>query len=240
MLVQWADACVEKSVNQPILPHVIIILNAANLGTEAARWEITDTTKEFLESAQEAYRTDPELFEFAGNWRTHRRRKIDNISDLLSCYYSSVKVVRIPQKSPQTYVLIDQQVAKLRAEIEADCAEAHRDKGAARRLSDVDMLNEYLQAGFDHFATNFNVPFDFKQVALRNRPIPIDLGDHVVNLAKTLQKSDPDKSGPAIFQKISTMLISCILLDIVRQKRQGKPLVNKIPHMGLTFAARLV
>lgn len=39
-LVDWAAAALEKSSNQPVLPHAIIVLNASDNSTNAELWDI--------------------------------------------------------------------------------------------------------------------------------------------------------------------------------------------------------
>ncbi len=220
MLLQWADACVEKSINQPILPHAIIVLNAMDIGNESERWDIQEATQSFMDGVKDSLPRDPVLLNLASSWND-RKKKVVTMSELLGCYYSSVQVVRIPAKSPKTYLWINDQVKKLRQAIHSACTQAHYDKRSARRLADVDLLNEYLQAGFEHFARNLSDPFDFKQVALIKRPIPQDFGDHVVNLASTIQKSMFNQSGTVLFQGMSSFIVSCILLNIMRNQLPG-------------------
>jgi hypothetical protein len=39
-LVDWAAAALEKSSNQPVLPHAIIVLNASENSTQPDLWDI--------------------------------------------------------------------------------------------------------------------------------------------------------------------------------------------------------
>jgi hypothetical protein len=39
-LVDWAAAALEKSSNQPVLPHAIIVLNASDNSTNPDLWDI--------------------------------------------------------------------------------------------------------------------------------------------------------------------------------------------------------
>ena len=55
------------------------------------------------------------------------------MKDLLECYYSSVRVVRIPKKG--RYMLIDEQVSKLHQEIGLSCNDSFYAKRRARMLS---------------------------------------------------------------------------------------------------------
>ncbi len=166
LLLEWADDCLEKSLNQPILPHAIIV------------------------------------------------------QDLLRCYYGSISAVRIPAKAPNTYIFIRDQVAKLRVAIGAACDLAYEKKTIARMLSNVDELDQYLQAGFDHFARNLDRPFNFSKVAMKHKPIPQDIGDHILTLTTIVQEK-MKQSGEKLFEGLSKIVASCIMFDIVRRSRKG-------------------
>jgi hypothetical protein len=202
-----------------VLPHAIIALNAVDLGEEKQRWDIQEATDDLLRSAAEAFGKEPGFLRRTNNWKG-LGRKVNSVIDLLKCYYSSIKVVRIPIKHPTTYLRIDSQAAKLRDAIISACNGASATKEMARKLCTVDQLDEYLQAGFDHFANDLDSPFDFIKVSLRNRPIPLDFADHIVTLATAVQKQKR-QSGQNLFRGLGGMVASCILLDIVRQDRKG-------------------
>jgi hypothetical protein len=49
MLVDWASAALEKSSNQPVLPHAILLLNASDNSIGPGLWdvEVTSLTESF-------------------------------------------------------------------------------------------------------------------------------------------------------------------------------------------------
>ncbi|KAL4757187.1 uncharacterized protein BDW70DRAFT_171583 [Aspergillus foveolatus] len=53
-LIDWATAALEKSSNQPVLPHAIIVLNAAENSTDPRLWDIDESTDHLMESMNEA------------------------------------------------------------------------------------------------------------------------------------------------------------------------------------------
>lgn len=161
----------------------------------------------------------PQFRELANHWRGLGRR-IDGIEDLIRCYYSSFKVVRIP--AGPHYMMIDQQIGRLHATIRADCEASHESKRRARLLTDASELQAYLQSGFDHFTDHLNVPFNFTQVSLQRRPIPRDFGDHILQLCAALSSQLPSGGPDAVkwtFRQLSIMLGSCVLLDCVRFRK---------------------
>jgi hypothetical protein len=88
---------VEKSLNQPILPHAIVVLNAVDVGVGEDRWTVKDATASFLNDVSGILDSDPLLKELARN-RGTETDPVRSAARLLQCYYKSVSVVRIPAK----------------------------------------------------------------------------------------------------------------------------------------------
>jgi hypothetical protein len=106
-------------------------------------------------------------------------------------------------------------------------------------LLDVEELQLYLQCAFDHFARTLDVAFDFVQAAFFNNPIPQDFGGNILKLAinmmeqKELASAKKHTNGKehtnakehtsahSIFDKLSYMVASCIMLDSVRHNIKG-------------------
>jgi hypothetical protein len=90
-------------------------------------------------------------------------------------------------------------------------------------LLDAEELQSYLQCAFDHFALSLDHPFDFVQASFSNSPIPLDFGGNILKLAINLMqvwKNQIDME--VIFQELSYMVASCIMLDSARKKNLGK------------------
>ncbi|OAL18149.1 hypothetical protein AYO22_10926 [Fonsecaea multimorphosa] len=205
-LVDWAKRSVEKSLNQPILPSAIVVLNAV----EVADVEGITTT-------------EPDLRELARNFAPEGHRRGLFARELLECYYRSVRVIRIPAKSSEPYNLINNQILQLREEIVSVCQTAHYEKSIKRRLANADDLQQYLQAGFEHFANDIERPFDFRRVSTRNKLIAHDFGDHILTLARTIHESTRHERLQPIMLLggLCSLRASCILLDYVRNNLQG-------------------
>ena len=99
-------------------------------------------------------------------------------------------------------------------------------------LSNSEELNVYLQSAFDHFSQDLNTPFNFMDVAFRINPIPQDFGGNILKLAVAIMKSKRFTDPRIIFEKLSFMVASCILLDCERQGLKGTSLIL-IPYSEL-------
>lgn len=219
-LVDWAAAALEKSSNQPVLPHAIIVLNASENSTDQHLWEPGVATKTLLESLSGTILKNEKFKKYATFWR-ERQRQVDTVEDLLLSYYSSIKVIRIPTHGRPN--LISEQVTRLYHCIQDNCTTARLRKGKLRMLLDADELQPYLQFAFDHFACDLDTPFDFVQASFVNSPIPSDFGGNILKLAINLMEVWRNvASGLLIFRELSYMIASCIMLDSARNGIKGK------------------
>ncbi|KAI6862995.1 hypothetical protein KC334_g20629, partial [Hortaea werneckii] len=153
-LLEWGVAALEKSINQPALPHCVVAVNGTDPSVDEREWDINYATQSLLSSVKTALdpvEGVPRFRELAEYWRSLGKH-IYSIEDLILRYYSTFKVIRIPSK-PQ-YMTINEQVGKLHSMIKSNCEDSFRSKRRARMLTNADELNVYLQSGFDHFTTH--------------------------------------------------------------------------------------
>ena len=217
--MDWAAAALEKSSNQPVLPHAIIVFNASENNINPELWSTRKATTDVLESLSKTVHQNATFKKYAQFWR-ERHRQIETIDQLLHAYYSSVRVVRIPTRGRPN--LIQDQIQKLQLGINSACAFARERKAELRMLMNADELQPYLQFAFDHFACDLETPFDFVQASFTNSPVPHDFGGNILKLAISLMEAWVNTiDGEIIFQELSYMVASCIMLDSARSKIRG-------------------
>jgi hypothetical protein len=204
----------EKSINQPTLPHAIIAVNATDLNINPLEWNGDKATEHLLASVSNALHPVsgvPEFIKLANVWRG-RGKRINTMVDLVRCYYSSFSVVRIPVKG--RYPLLQKQIDQLHKTIATKCHDSYTAKRKAKMVSNAGQLNIYIQSAFVHFSQRLEKPFDFVEVSLRNHPIALDFGGHILQLALAILGQDWFQGdGPWLFEKLSHMVASCVLLD---------------------------
>ena len=221
-LLDWGVAALEKSINQPALPHCVVALNGTDPAVDEKEWDVDYATQSLLSSVKGALdyvEGVPRFRELADHWRSLGKH-IFTVEDLILRYYSSFKVIRIPSRP--RYMLIDEQIGKLHSVIKRNCDDSFRTKRRARMLTNADELNTYLQSGFDHFTTHLNVPFNFMQISLLRNPIPNDFGGHILQLCTTIGSQQPNHQPGRVswmFEKLSVMLASCVLVDCARFRK---------------------
>lgn len=90
-LIKWAVAALETSSNQPLLPHCILVLNASDNDLDPSMWDAGVNTGSILDSLAKTVNKN-ETFKKYGQWWKERGKTIDNLEQLILCYYSSVVV----------------------------------------------------------------------------------------------------------------------------------------------------
>lgn len=96
-LISWAAACLEKSLNQPALPHAIIASNFTDVSIDPHQWDAGTATKKLMSLFEDVISRVEKFRDYADFW-IRRGKIINNVHDLLHCYYSSVTIVRLPIK----------------------------------------------------------------------------------------------------------------------------------------------
>lgn len=113
------------------------------------------------------------------------------------------------------------QAQKLYKEIKIGCKAARERKADLRMLLDEDSLQHYLQHAFDHYSRTLEIPFDFVQASFLYNPIPANFGGSILKLAIALKDQQTRPDARAIFERLSHLVASCILLDAARHKILG-------------------
>ncbi|KAK6535567.1 hypothetical protein TWF694_002021 [Orbilia ellipsospora] len=218
-LLMWAAAALEKSSNQPILPHAIIAMNS--IPNEAADpfWDINTTTSDVLNEVNLEFTRNPKFKPYIRYWE-ERNTRVSSVWGLLHLYYDSVKVIRIPRKGRST--LIKEQVIRLYNEIKICVQHSHRMKRERRMLMTARTLQTHLQSAYDHFANSLDTSFDFVKATFAHSPIPSDFGGNILKLILAVKKNYAvGKDGAQIFRMVGPMIASCIMLDAARQRIAG-------------------
>ncbi len=218
-LISWAAACLEKSLNQPALPHAIIASNFTDVSIDPHQWNTGTATRKLMAGFEDVI-ARVEKFRVLADFWIRRGKVINTVRDLLHCYYSSVTVVRLPVKG--RYMRMHDQVEQLHDAISSNCRKAHEAKKRIRMLANSDDLQVYLRAAFIHFSQNLDIPFNFVDVALNHHPgAPKGFSGNMLQLAIII-KDNLQFDAERIFTEMARMVASCIFLDIARHALLGR------------------
>lgn len=220
-LLKWAATSIESATNQSVLPHAIVVLNKSHALLRDEDFDVNVSTEKLLSDANQSLTVNSDVAQLVRYWQGQEHaRNIRCAKDLLSCYYSSFKVVRIPEKG--RYVLMNQQIKRLQDQISFCCQGSHEGKIQARRDLNADELGECLQSGLDHFTSTLTLPFDFLAFSWSRNPIPPGFEGNILRLALKIYKRPSISRGSDIFGHLSNMVASCIMLDFVRHRMKGE------------------
>jgi hypothetical protein len=226
-LLDWADANYSRTINQPSKPHAIIALNKSPNTTNEYQWNPDLAKAELLASA--TINGNNTFMKYAEKWKDSGFY-IHNMEDLLKCYYSTIHVVRLPDKS--RYSLLEGQRKQLHAKILECCEMSYETKLRCQLLPDVDEFGLYLSLAFDHFSETLEKPFNFVEASLRFRPPSGNLADNIFDVAVCFASiTHQEGQIAAIFSKLTMFIASCILLESVRKQRIGRSILSILQLM---------
>jgi hypothetical protein len=217
-LLNWADSNYARSTNLPTKPHAIIALNKSDHSTPEYQWDPVNATASLLTSTSAQINKNPTFRKYVAKWK-HANVHVRDMNDLLRCYYSTVKVVRLPDKS-RLQRMHDQR-KELDRVIQECCNDTMEVKTERRMLPDVDEFGLYLSLAFDHFSESLDTPFDYVEASLKHRPPPESFADNLkVFVSKVAaRKSETDVSQ--LFDFLAPFVASCLILDSSRKQRIG-------------------
>ncbi|KAA8902468.1 hypothetical protein FN846DRAFT_955469 [Sphaerosporella brunnea] len=223
-LIQWADTVLEKSVNQPMLPYAIVIVNALDPKDGTQEWWQDTLTGTQLQKNKDCIRGDQNLIKLVEQWEK-RNKKINTLEELVRCYYTDIKIMCIPninaKHSSPSFLL--EQYSRLHEEIRQAADKTSERRKKAELLLNSDDLNAYFGYAFDHFSRNGEQPFDFLAAALAHNPVRRTLTTHVVKAAVSLMVGT-FRSSFELFKGLAPLIASSILLDVCRKNLPRKSL----------------
>lgn len=96
-------------------------------------------------------------------------------------------------------------------------------------LFDVDDLQSYMSCAVDHFATTLEEPFDFVRASVFNSPIPSNFAGNILKLAINIMQNFREETVDVqrLFGWLALMVASCIMLDVIRNKKGGIDFVSR-------------
>lgn len=221
-LIRWADKVFQQSVNQPVLPYAVIVVNALEVSDiTSSWWDIDATTGDQLKKRADCIRNDPFMMKCVEKWR-NLGKTINNLEELLMCYYSGIKIVCIPH-AKESPAVIEQQYKVLYRVMEEGSQKAYDLRIKAGLLMTSEELDIYLRHAFHHFSKNPSKPFNFLAAAFHHNPVSSTFKDHIAKAAVHIMTQSPQMSGTDMFKLLAPLVASCILLDAFR---------SRYPHGG--------
>lgn len=226
MLLNWANANYMRTTNFPTKPHAIIALNKSDHSTPEHSWDEVTATASLLKSANAQIDKNSTFIKYVDMWKASNTR-IRDMDDLLRRYYSTVKVVRLPDKC--RLQRMHQQRQALYEVIQKCCDDTMDVEKDRNMLPDVEEFGLYLSLAFDHFSESLDVPFDYVEASLKHQPPPLTFIDSmlvfirmIAQEAKPAHDSNPQlQATEVLFDLLTPFVASCLMLDSSRKQHIG-------------------
>ena len=225
------------SVNQPMLPYAIIVVNALEdevcnflfllwqpplTFTQTARsgsewWNDNLTDLELSEDVENFVEADSFISRVINQWR-ERNKKVKTLQDLILCYYSGIQIICIPHaKYPNAPSALIMQYNKLHKAISTATTVTRKRRSEAELLMNSEELDIYFGYAFDHFSNNPDIPFNFLSAAFHHNPVGSTFKTHILKTAICFTKTQSFESGAEIFVLLAPLVAASILLDVCRK-----------------------
>ncbi|KAH8805185.1 hypothetical protein F5884DRAFT_859795 [Xylogone sp. PMI_703] len=210
-MILWADNVHEKSLNQAILPHVVVVLNKCDYD---GMWMNEDfATAAILDRMAECTEFGPDLQKVADKWNQilPENEKVHSIKDLVLRYFRGVSAICVPLRA-RGVVEFHRQIQQLQASIVRTRDSINEARGrTGSRINAID-LEAYLNGALDHFFTTFDKPFDFSKYARANEQVSPGLTQNAMLLLREMNKVETnqtmlDKRAAKLFSSYLSMVI---------------------------------
>jgi hypothetical protein len=223
-LVDWAHDAHDFTTNQGVKPGLLYIINQDN-HSDLNKWRNVDfATKSILEKLRKSKRftTDQKLW-------SERGRKVHTADQLLRCYYSSVKVIFIPQFLPKNPVCeaneLWEQYRLLYREVAGLSWSSSEHRREARVLFNLETLSRHSIGVLQQLAADYASSVDLRNLAEPEQSYPCGFNGHVLNILSRFQDNAPQDQRAddsdigveeALILKIFKYVAICIAREIKR------------------------
>jgi hypothetical protein len=212
-LVDWAHDAHDFTTNQGVKPGLLYVVNQ-------------DSHADFKQWANVEFATDKIMDKLKKSRRFVKEQKVwkirgvnvESADQLLHCYYSSVKVVFIPQFLPENPACealdVQKQYDTLYKEITSLSWRSSESRKKAGLLFDLGNLARHSIGVLEHLAKDYRSSVDLKQLA-EPLPYPTNFKTHVLNVLSRLQNmSSNNRNGNQIGSEASLIERACAYLAI--------------------------
>jgi hypothetical protein len=117
--------------------------------------------------------------------------------------------------------LIHDQTMKLYAEIEKGMSIVQDRKLKLRLLLNALDFQTFFQHALDHFCRDLDSPFDFVQASFSKSRLSSTFSQNTLAIAASMIGLPSKPKASVIFERLSDLIASCIMLDAVRHNIRG-------------------
>jgi hypothetical protein len=203
-LFNWASCGHQRITNQRVRPSLVMIINKFVL-QDSDYLNVDYATEKLLSQFQ----LSGSFSEQVDEWQK-RGKTLKTASDLILCYYSSIRVVCIPahpgghgSEARKAARYIAQQYRVLDQEIRLAYKRQRDTKLSLDMNLTVETFNNFVDHAFDRLSRNLNTSIDFYYLSTQHRSAPSSFNSHLTNLIyRLLQANNYDKSNEVGFEEV--------------------------------------
>ncbi len=183
-LFEWAAKGYEWTRNQRVRPGLVIVVNKDSPSLGEEDWlDVEYATKTMLSHLE----LSPAFADLRQKWQ-HRGVQLNTAEDLISCYYSSFRIVVIPTLTPGTVHSIAMQYQKLYQEIRDTSERLRARKHKLGVDLNVESFQKYTQDAFGRLAKDLTSWIDFHYMGMKYSPRPQTFTEHVTALLQKVRE----------------------------------------------------
>ena len=220
-LFEWACTGHERTLNQPIRPGLIIVVNKDSASSDEQWLDVDFATQKLLEPLT----LSAAFLELREKWRM-RKRPLDTPKDLIECYYDSFRVIFIPELRPETTHKVAAQYGKLYAEIRLSSKRLRAKKINVNMNINVASFSVYLETAFTRLAKDLTSLIDFHYLESKDAKRPTEFSEHITALLVKLKShEETGNTGhlvneSALIERVIPFIACCIARTITGANRR--------------------
>lgn len=179
--------------------------------------DVTYATQSLLTDLDQTVTTNTAFIKWSQFWH-ERGRDIYTLKDLLTAFYSDIRIVHIPEKGRPGQV--HRQYRVLRDEVQRAAFRSQRRRQRANLLLNSLQFNPYLQIAYEHFSITLDIPFDFIKASSFFYDIAQDRNP-VLNLIRACFALWPQDTSQQVLIPLAPLIASAMMLDVIRREIKG-------------------
>jgi hypothetical protein len=118
-------------------------------------------------------------------------------------------------------MLVHSQGMKLHSEIQKGISASQEQRSKLRMLLSAKGFQTFFQRALEHFCSTIDQPFDFAKASFSNTRTSSAFSQNLLSLATSMINIGPRLKATSIFERLSLLTASCIMLDTVRHEVRG-------------------
>lgn len=184
--------------------------------------DVSYATKFLLDDLDQTMTKNTAFIRWVRFWH-ERGRYIYTLRDLVTAFYSDIRIVLVPEKGRPGQV--HHQYKVLRDEIRRASYRSQQHRQRANLLLNSVQFNPYLQIAYGHFSVTLDIPFDFIEASSSFYDIAQDRNP-ILSLIRACFALWPRDTSQQVLLPLAPLMASAMMLDVIRREIKGMSSCN--------------